>query len=48
MWKNPKFLEVFEVGNEDLESGLRGALPECLRRADSEDEQFIIALGSSE
>ncbi len=47
-WKNPKFLEAFEVDDEDLEPGFRGALPECLKRADDEDEEFVMTLGSDE
>jgi hypothetical protein len=46
--KSPAFLKAFEVDDEDLEPGLRGILPECLRRADDEDEEFVFTLGASE
>ena len=46
--KSPAFMKAFEVDDEDLEPGLRGILPECLRRADDEDEEFVFTLGSSE
>lgn len=46
--KSPAFLKAFEVDDEDLEPGLRGIMPECLRRADDEDEEFVLTLGSSE
>jgi len=36
------FLQAFEVDDEDLEPALRGALPECMRRGDEEDEEFIM------
>jgi hypothetical protein len=45
--KSPAFLKAFEVDDEDLEPGLRGILPECLTRADDEDEEFVLTLGSS-
>ncbi|KAF8850528.1 hypothetical protein BDZ45DRAFT_632798 [Acephala macrosclerotiorum] len=43
-WKNPEFLKAFEVDDEDLEPGLRGVLPECLRRMDEEDDDFVMPL----
>ncbi|CZR69163.1 uncharacterized protein PAC_19063 [Phialocephala subalpina] len=43
-WKNPDFLKAFEVDDEDLEPGLRGVLPECLRRMDEEDDDFLMPL----
>jgi len=46
--KDPAFLKAFEVDDEALEPGLRGIMPECLRRADDEDEEFVLTLGSSE
>jgi hypothetical protein len=46
--KSPAFLKAFEVDDEDLEPGLRGILPECLRRPDDEDEEFVFTLGESE
>ena len=46
--KSPAFLKAFEVDDEELEPGLRGVLPECLRRADDEDEEFVMTLNLSE
>jgi hypothetical protein len=46
-WKKLGWLGAFDVDYEDLEPGLRGALPECLRRADEEDDEFVMTLGSS-
>lgn len=47
-WRRLKFLGAFEVDDEDLEPGLRGVLPECLRKDDeSEGEEFVMTLGSS-
>lgn len=45
-WQRLKFLGAFDI-DEDLEPGLRGALPECLRRDDEDDEEFVMTLGSS-
>ncbi|KAG0645393.1 hypothetical protein D0Z07_8993 [Hyphodiscus hymeniophilus] len=46
-WRRLKFLGAFDVDHEDLEPGLRGALPECLRGVDENDEEFVMTLGSS-
>lgn len=46
-WSRLKFLGAFDVDDEDLEPGLRGALPDCLRRDDGDDEEFVMTLGSS-
>jgi hypothetical protein len=46
--KSPAFLKAFEVDDEELEPGLRGVLPECLRRADDEDEEFVLTLNLSD
>lgn len=46
-WRRLKFLGAFDVDEEDTEPGLRGALPECLRRDDEDDEEFVMTLGSS-
>jgi hypothetical protein len=43
-WRRLKFLGAFDVDDEDLEPGLRGALPECLRRDDEDDEEFVMTL----
>jgi len=47
-WKKLGWLGAFDVDDEDLEPGLNCALPECLRSADEDDEEFVMALGSSE
>ena len=46
--RSPAFLKAFEVDDEDLEPGLRGIMPECLRRPDDEDEDFVFTLGVNE
>ena len=48
-YRNPSFLKAFEVDDDELEPGLRGALPECLRRPDNDDdEEFVMTLGTGE
>lgn len=45
-WKSKlAFLSAFDVDDDDLEPGLRGALPDCLRREDEDDEEFFMTLG---
>jgi hypothetical protein len=46
-WQRLKFLGAFDVDDEDLEPSLRGALPECLRRDDEDEEEFVMTLGTS-
>lgn len=44
-WKKRlAFLSAFDVEDEDLEPGLRGTLPECMRN-DEDDEEFVLTLG---
>jgi hypothetical protein len=45
-WRRFDFLRVFDADDEDLEPGLRGALPDCLQVDDDEDEEFVLKLGS--
>lgn len=45
-WRRLKFLGAFDTDDEDLEPCLRGALPECLRRHDDSEEEFVMTLGS--
>jgi len=45
-WRRFDFLRVFDADDEDLEPGLRGALPDSLRVDDDEDEEFVLKLGS--
>ena len=45
-WKGKlAFLSAFDVDDEELEPGLRGALPECLRKEDEDEEEFVMTLG---
>ncbi|TVY90429.1 hypothetical protein LAWI1_G001582 [Lachnellula willkommii] len=47
-WKSKlSFLSAFEVDDDELEPGLRGALPECLRKDDEDDEEFVMTLGGA-
>ena len=39
------FLKAFDVDDEEIEPGLRGVMPACLRTED-EDEEFILKLTS--
>ena len=41
------FLSAFDVDDEDLEPGLRGILPECLRKDDKDDEDFVMTTATS-
>ena len=43
-WRRLKFLEAFNVDDEEIEPGLRGLLPESLRRAEEEDEEFVMPM----
>lgn len=47
-WKSPTFLKAFDVDDDELEPGLRGVLPECLRRMDEDEEEFIMPLPMDE
>lgn len=47
-WKNPSFLKAFDVDDEELEPGLRGMLPDCLKRMDEDEEEFFLAMPPSE
>jgi hypothetical protein len=44
-WMKLKFLGAFDVDDEDLEPCLRGGLPECLRRDEDAEEEFVLELG---
>ncbi|TVY75799.1 hypothetical protein LSUE1_G004764 [Lachnellula suecica] len=45
-WKSKlSFLSAFDVDDEELEPGLRGALPESLRNDEEDDEEFVMTLG---
>ncbi|KAG9229441.1 hypothetical protein BJ875DRAFT_387346 [Amylocarpus encephaloides] len=41
------FLNAFYGDDEDLEPGLRGVIPDSLRGADEEDEEFVLTIGTS-
>jgi hypothetical protein len=43
-WTRLQFLGAFDTDDEELEPGLRGELPECLRRDEDADEEFILTL----
>jgi hypothetical protein len=45
-WRRLKFLEAFNADDEDVEPGLRGLLPESLRRAEEDDEEFVMPMPS--
>ena len=38
------FLGVFDTDDEDLEPGLRGVLPDCLRRDEDAEVDFVMTL----
>ncbi|RDW74122.1 hypothetical protein BP5796_07564 [Coleophoma crateriformis] len=45
-WHRMRLLQAFEVDDDELEAGLRGALPDCLRGDDDEEEEeFVMNLG---
>jgi hypothetical protein len=46
-WRGLKLLGAFDVNDDDIEPGLKGVLPECLRRGDGDEEEFIMTLASS-
>lgn len=43
-WRRLMFLGIFDTDDEDLEPGLRGILPDCLRKDDDAEEDFVITL----
>jgi hypothetical protein len=43
-WKKFKFLGAFDTDDNDLEPGLRGVLPDCLRKVDEDEEDFVMTL----
>jgi hypothetical protein len=46
-WKKKlPFLHAFDVDDEDLEPGLRGIMPDSLRRMDEDEEEFVLTLGA--
>ena len=46
-WRRLKFLDAFDVDDETLEPALGGALPQCLRRDDEDDEEFVMTLNAA-
>jgi hypothetical protein len=46
-WRKHDFLRAFDVDDDDLERGLGGGLPECLRADEDSDEEFVMTLGGS-
>lgn len=44
-WKRLQFLGAFDVDDADIEPTLKGGLPECLRRDEDAEEEFVLELG---
>jgi hypothetical protein len=44
-WRRLDFLRAFDVDDEELEPGLRGALSACLKE-ENEDDEFVLTLSS--
>lgn len=44
-WRRLKLLGAFDTDDEDLEPGLRGELPDCLRAEDEDEDEFVMTLG---
>jgi len=42
-----EFLNMFDVNEEDIEPGLRGVLPDCLRRDEDDEEEFVMPFATS-
>jgi hypothetical protein len=38
------FQGIFDTDDEDLESGLRGVLPDCLRKGEDAEVDFVMTL----
>jgi hypothetical protein len=45
-WRKLAFLGAFDTDDDDLEPGLRGALPDCLRNDEDTEEEFVMTLGN--
>jgi len=43
-WRRLMFLGLFDTDDEDLEPGLRGALPDYLRKDEDAEEDFVMTL----
>jgi len=43
-WRRHMFLGLFDTDDEDLEPGLRGALPDCLRKDEDAEVDFVMTL----
>jgi hypothetical protein len=43
-WRRLMFLGMFDTDEEDLEPGLRGVIPDCLRRDEDAEVEFIMTL----
>jgi hypothetical protein len=46
-WRRLDFLGVFDTDDEDIEPELRGGLPDCLRKDDEYEEEFVLTLGGA-
>lgn len=43
-WSRLKLLGAFDVDDADLEPGLRGVLPDCVRTEEDDGEEFVLTL----
>jgi hypothetical protein len=43
-WRRLMFQGIFDTDDEDLESGLRGVLPDCLRKGEDAEVDFVMTL----
>jgi hypothetical protein len=43
-WRRLMFLGLFDTDDEDLEPGLRGVLPDCLRKDEDAEVDFVMTL----
>ncbi len=46
-WSRLKLLGAFDSDDEDIEPCLKGGLPDCLRSADDEEEEFVLTVGQN-
>jgi hypothetical protein len=46
-WNSPAFMKAFDRPDDDLDLALGGGLAECLRRADEDEEEFVMTLGTA-
>lgn len=44
--KRLRFLSAFDGDEEELETGLKDGLPDCLRNSDDDEDEFVLTLGN--